>query len=88
VEGNCDSAAGEALALQRAQNVRGILLMRGVPAGRVSALGKGDSRPVASNATASGREQNRRVEVVISGDPIGDLPVWDHTYSLSQRSGE
>ncbi len=38
-----------------------------------------------SNSTATGREQNRRVEIVISGDPIGSLPVWDRTYSLIQR---
>ena len=37
-----------------------------------------------SNSTAAGREQNRRVEIVISGDPIGTLPFWDRTYNLTQ----
>jgi hypothetical protein len=38
-----------------------------------------------SNATPAGREQNRRVEIVISGEAIGTLPYWDRTYSLLPR---
>lgn len=45
----------------------------------------GDSRPLASNASASGREQNRRVEIVISGNPIGDMPYWPKSYTLTPR---
>jgi hypothetical protein len=45
----------------------------------------GNSEPLASNATPSGREQNRRVEVVISGDPIGTLASWDRTYNVAPR---
>ncbi len=42
--------------------------------------------PIASNATAAGREQNRRVEVVIYGDSIGNKALWDRPYPLrSQR---
>jgi len=49
-------------------------------------VGYSNARPIASNATAAGREQNRRVEVVISGDSIGNQAVWDRPYSLqSQR---
>jgi outer membrane protein OmpA-like peptidoglycan-associated protein len=88
VEGHCDSPVGEALALRRAQAVRDVLIAHGLEASRASILGLGTSRPLGSNATAVGREQNRRVEIVISGDAIGNLPLWDHTYPLSQRSGD
>jgi len=82
VEGYAD---GEALSQERAQVVRSALIARGARAD-VSAVGYGDSRPIASNATAAGREQNRRVEVVIYGDSIGNRALWDRPYSLrSQR---
>jgi outer membrane protein OmpA-like peptidoglycan-associated protein len=87
VEGHCDNSDGEAVALRRAQLVRDALVAYGLPASRASVRGWGDSRPVESNATAIGREHNRRVEIVISGEPIGDRPVWDRTYPLL-RSGE
>ena len=51
----------------------------------VSARGMGATRPLGSNSTAGGREDNRRVEIVISGEPIGDLASWDHSYSLTAR---
>ena len=47
--------------------------------------GFGGTRPLVSNASASGREQNRRVEIVISGPSIGGMALWDRTYSLSSR---
>ena len=50
-----------------------------------AARGLGASRPLTSNGTESGRIANRRVEIVISGDAIGSIPFWDHTYSISQR---
>ncbi len=43
----------------------------------------GNSHPLGSNATAVDSEQNRRVEIVISGDAIGNLPLWDKSYTLS-----
>ncbi len=88
IEGYSDSTAGDSLALRRAEAVRDALVAQGLDASRASVRGWGDARPVVSSATAIGREQNRRVEIVISGDAIGALPLWDHTYSLSQRSGE
>ena len=51
----------------------------------VSARGMGTSRPLGPNSGPAGREQNRRIEIVISGDTIGSLPSWDKTYSLSQQ---
>jgi len=70
------------LSNERADAVRDILIRDGAPAGAISARGLGDSRPIVSNATAAGREQNRRVEIVISGDPIGQMPYWAKAYTL------
>jgi outer membrane protein OmpA-like peptidoglycan-associated protein len=85
VEGNTDSAATEALSLRRAEAVRGVVLGGGLPTSAVTARGLGNTRPLTSNASAAGRVENRRVEIVISGDPIGSMPFWDHSYTLSLR---
>ena len=50
--------------------------------GSISAVGYGNARPVAP----AGAEQNRRVEVVIYGDRIGEKALWDHPYSLHSGS--
>jgi outer membrane protein OmpA-like peptidoglycan-associated protein len=85
VEGYTDTAASNATSSGRAQTVESILLARGLSESSVSARGLGDTRPLASNSGPAGREQNRRVEIVISGDTIGSLPYWDRTYSLLPR---
>jgi OOP family OmpA-OmpF porin len=54
--------ANLALSLARAQAVLDFLVAAGVPAGRLTATGRGDTKPVASNATAEGRFRNRRIE--------------------------
>lgn len=59
------------LSRRRAEAVRTYLLSQGVPASNMTAAGLGEVNPVASNATAAGRQRNRRVEMVISGDVIG-----------------
>lgn len=70
VNGHTDStgsvAHNEALSERRASSVANYLNSQGVDPRRVSALGFGPSQPVASNATADGRAQNRRVEIQIS----------------------
>jgi outer membrane protein OmpA-like peptidoglycan-associated protein len=75
VEGHTDSVGGDEynqrLSEQRGEAVRNYLTQEGMAAGSVTAKGLGKSDPVASNATASGRQQNRRVEIVISGEVIG-----------------
>ena len=58
-------AINNKLSAQRADSVATYLKLRGVAAGRVSYTGLGSSNPIASNATAAGREQNRRVEIVL-----------------------
>lgn len=59
------SAANEALSLARAQSVRDALVAAGVDASRIRLEGLGEAQPVASNGTAAGRAQNRRVVVVL-----------------------
>ena len=83
IEGMTDSAATTPISSARAEAVKRAMLEQGLPASRVSARGLGDARPLVSNSTASGREQNRRVEIIVSGEPIGTVPTWDRTYSLA-----
>jgi outer membrane protein OmpA-like peptidoglycan-associated protein len=70
IEGHTDSVGSEelnqALSEKRAAAVRDYLAGRGLPAVRISMTGLGESTPVASNDTAAGRQQNRRVELVIA----------------------
>ncbi len=83
VEGYSDV---EGLSEGRAQSVRAALIARGTRPDSIIAVGYGNARPIASKATAYGREQNRRVEVIIYGDSIGNRALWDRPYSLrSQR---
>jgi OmpA-OmpF porin, OOP family len=71
VEGHTDATGSDELNLRlsrdRASSVRSALVAGGVDASKISAEGYGESRPVASNDTAEGRQQNRRVEIVIVG---------------------
>ncbi|MGA2114318.1 MAG: OmpA family protein [Bryobacteraceae bacterium] len=75
LEGHTDSIGSDeynqTLSEQRADAVRDYLIGQGVSEATVSAVGLGKSNPVASNDTAEGRQRNRRVEMVVSGDPIG-----------------
>jgi outer membrane protein OmpA-like peptidoglycan-associated protein len=75
VEGNTDSLGTEAfnqhLSEQRAEGVRTYLTQQGVPESSTTSTGFGKTRPIASNDTSVGRQQNRRVELVVSGEVIG-----------------
>jgi outer membrane protein OmpA-like peptidoglycan-associated protein len=53
------------LSQQRAQAVSSILMQNGVQPVRIDTVGYGEGRPIASNSTASGRQQNRRVELTL-----------------------
>lgn len=75
----------EAFSSERAEAVRALLVQNGLPAQAITARGWGDARPIASNASAAGREQNRRVEIVVAGSAIGDMPYWAQSYTLSPR---
>ncbi|HEX8985619.1 MAG TPA: OmpA family protein [Bryobacteraceae bacterium] len=76
VEGHTDSIGSDEfnqrLSERRAESVREYLLSQGLAADSVTARGLGKSDPIASNETAAGRQQNRRVEMVVSGEAIGD----------------
>lgn len=83
IEGHSDKPGTEALADRRAQAVKDQLAVSGLPAAMIEVRPMGDSRPLGPNTTEAGREQNRRVEIVISGDPIGKFPYWDRPYTLT-----
>jgi outer membrane protein OmpA-like peptidoglycan-associated protein len=75
VEGHTDSVGGDEfnqrLSEQRAASVRAYLVTHGVSPDHVVATGFGKTQPIASNNTAAGRQLNRRVELVVSGEAIG-----------------
>jgi outer membrane protein OmpA-like peptidoglycan-associated protein len=85
VGGYTDNVGGDAmnqtLSENRAGSVRDYLVQQGVSTGSVSSKGFGNSLPVASNDSSAGRQQNRRVELLVSGDAIGN-PVNATTGSL------
>jgi len=70
VEGHTDSvgaeSVNEALSLKRANSVREHLVSKGIEGAKITAVGLGESRPVAPNDTPEGRANNRRVELVVT----------------------
>jgi outer membrane protein OmpA-like peptidoglycan-associated protein len=75
VEGYTDNVGGDqynlTLSQQRADAVRDYLISQGVGAANITATGYGKNDPIADNATAAGKAQNRRVNLVVSGNAIG-----------------
>jgi outer membrane protein OmpA-like peptidoglycan-associated protein len=92
VEGYTDSIGTDeynmTLSQKRADSVRNYLTANGINPANVTAIGKGKDDPVASNDNAAGRQQNRRVEMVVSGDvigqPIGGQPISSTTTTIIQ----
>ena len=76
VGGYTDNVGGDAmnqtLSENRARSVRDYLVEQGVATASVSAKGFGNTLPVATNANSTGRQQNRRVELLVSGEAIGN----------------
>lgn len=72
--GHADSRGNDAynmkLSERRAQSVADYLTGKGIPASAISVYGRGETEPVASNATREGRAQNRRVDVKVSGTKV------------------
>jgi outer membrane protein OmpA-like peptidoglycan-associated protein len=91
VEGHTDSVGSDEynqeLSEHRAQSVRDYFVQQGIPAGTIEARGFGKSEPIATNDTSEGRQQNRRVELVLSGDAIGSVTddVPSQTASAAQN---
>lgn len=75
VEGHTDSTGGDELnqklSEQRAATVREYLIKQGLAADSITSVGFGKTMPVAENNTAAGRQKNRRVEMIVSGEVIG-----------------
>ena len=76
VEGHTDSVGGDeynqTLSERRADSVRDYFIQQGVAGKSIEAHGFGKTEPIASNDTPEGRQQNRRVELILSGDAIGN----------------
>ncbi|HVR22869.1 MAG TPA: OmpA family protein [Candidatus Polarisedimenticolia bacterium] len=85
VGGYTDNVGGDSmnqtLSEHRAGSVRDYLVQQGVAGNSVSARGFGNTMPVSSNDNSAGRQQNRRVELLVSGDAIG-TPVNPSTGNL------
>jgi outer membrane protein OmpA-like peptidoglycan-associated protein len=75
VEGHTDDvgteSSNQALSERRGETVRAYLVQQGIVSGTIGTKGLGEGTPVATNGTAAGRQQNRRVELIVSGDVIG-----------------
>jgi outer membrane protein OmpA-like peptidoglycan-associated protein len=88
VEGHTDSVGTDDLNLRlsenRANSVRDFLIGQGIVRSSIGSYGYGASQPVATNDTATGRQQNRRVELVVSGEVIG-APIGTAVEAKPQR---
>lgn len=77
IDGHTDSVGStgynQKLSQRRAEAVRSSLASAGIDAARVEAVGHGEGQPVASNANAAGRQQNRRVEITLVGQQAGQM---------------
>ena len=83
VEGHTDSIGGDeynqTLSERRAESVRDYFVQQGIPANSIEARGFGKTEPIASNDTPEGRQQNRRVELILSGEAIGSADQLNPT---------
>src|SRR6516162_6569441 len=75
IEGHTDNVGSDEanmkLSQQRADTVRSFLVQQGLSPDMVTAVGLGEGEPVADNSTNEGRQKNRRVEIIVSGEVIG-----------------
>ena len=75
IEGHTDTTGtpefNQKLSQERADTVREFLIAQGLAADTITAIGMGQDNPVADNSSAAGRQKNRRVEIIVSGQIIG-----------------
>jgi outer membrane protein OmpA-like peptidoglycan-associated protein len=90
VEGHTDATGSpeknQQLSMQRAEAVRKSLISDGVPADRVQAVGYGETRPVADNASPAGRATNRRVEIVVQSANNNQEPRNTNPHPTSSKA--
>ena len=69
IQGHTDNVGKDAanlkLSQNRADNIKKMLVLKGIAADRITAIGKGESEPVETNSTPEGRAKNRRIEITI-----------------------
>jgi outer membrane protein OmpA-like peptidoglycan-associated protein len=70
-----DAGTNRDLSQRRAESVKSYLVNRGIGVYRLVAVGKGENAPIASNDSAPGRQQNRRVEIVIADTTLSDAAM-------------
>ena len=79
IEGHTDNIGSndynQQLSEKRAQSARDYLISQGVPSNSIVSRGFGKNVPVESNDTLQGRQKNRRVELVVSGEAIGSSVI-------------
>ncbi|OUD12216.1 OmpA family protein [Thioflexithrix psekupsensis] len=89
IEGHTDSTGSakynQKLSESRAASVKKALVSRGISADRISTKGFGQTRPTASNTDASGRQLNRRVEIILLNDPHSSTVTTTYNPSLELR---
>ncbi len=85
VDGNSDTAADGPEALHRAEAVGDAMARSGINRTSILVRGMADARLLGPNAAPGGREQNRRVEILVTGDAIGSTPGWEQGYPLSSQ---
>jgi len=92
VEGHTDSVGGDEynlkLSQNRANSVRSYLVSQSIDPSAVTAKGFGKTLPVADNSTAAGRQMNRRVELVVSGEILGTTVSTVRTSSVESKVPE
>ena len=92
IEGHTDSVGtdeyNQRLSEQRAEAVRDYFVQQAVSADSVTAKGFGKTQPVAANDTAEGRQRNRRVELVLSGDAIGSNATANAKQAPTENRGQ
>lgn len=77
------AATNDTLSIQRAKSVSSVFSVTGLPHSRMYATGVGSNQPMSSNKTAKGREQNRRVELIIAPRSAKSMDTLPNLYAVT-----